>query len=405
MSKTIVIFTESYPFSLAKEGSFLEHEVQALSKCFEQVIICPRYVSSEVSHYDKSLGIIVDESYASMSRVQLSITKRLFTEFIELFKAFRTLDITAVKWFTRFIIEFSVLDKWFKNFCDKRKLNNSNVLFYSFWYMPVSAYLSYIKKATEVKVLTRVHGYDLYKERHRSGYIPFTEQSMPGFEQIFTVSEQGRSYLYENYSLYKTTVKCSYIGVQSGINFEMRKQKNLIVSCSYALPVKRLDLLIEGLKILGEKHRNRQFVWKHIGDGPLLDGLKRLSNEKLPDNIEVVFMGKVVTSDVYQIMKEASVIVNVSLSEGLPISSCEALESGLAVICTDVGGNAETVSNGNGFLLSAKPKGIEVSTALENILLNEGNVEVMGKKSRELWLSKFDASKNAAKFAEFLKTL
>ncbi|NCO54621.1 MAG: glycosyltransferase, partial [Bacteroidetes bacterium] len=58
--------------------------------------------------------------------------------------------------------------------------------------------------------------------------------------------------------------------------------------------------------------------------------------------------------------------INVSESEGIPVSIMEALSAGIPVIATNVGGTNEIVNNDVGFLID---KEFEINTAV-NIINN-----------------------------------
>ncbi len=101
------------------------------------------------------------------------------------------------------------------------------------------------------------------------------------------------------------------------------------------VPVKRLNILIEALsKVSKEAH------WIHFGDGDLKDELTDLAGRILPENIHWKFAGYMDNKEILKQYKtmEFSVFVNVSESEGLPVSIMEAASFGIPIIATDVGG-------------------------------------------------------------------
>jgi sugar transferase (PEP-CTERM/EpsH1 system associated) len=85
-----------------------------------------------------------------------------------------------------------------------------------------------------------------------------------------------------------------------------------------------------------------------VGDGPL--------REMLAQDIEQAGLGGVVEllgerNDVDEIMRQFDVFVLPSLAEGISNTVLEAMASGLPVVATDVGGNAELVDHGTTGLL------------------------------------------------------
>jgi glycosyltransferase involved in cell wall biosynthesis len=84
-------------------------------------------------------------------------------------------------------------------------------------------------------------------------------------------------------------------------------------------------------------------------------------------------------SDIPQILSEADIFILPSKWEGLPLSILEAMRAGLPVIATDVGGVAETVTDGVTGYLTARD---DVSDMRERIQTVMGNVELMRRLGR-----------------------
>ena len=94
-------------------------------------------------------------------------------------------------------------------------------------------------------------------------------------------------------------------------------------------------------------------------------------------------------SDIPQILSEADIFVLPSRWEGLPLSILEAMRAGLPVIATDVGGVAESVTNGVTGYLTARD---DISDMRDRIQTVMGNVELMrslGKAGRRRYEQDF----------------
>ena len=75
-------------------------------------------------------------------------------------------------------------------------------------------------------------------------------------------------------------------------------------------------------------------------------------------------MGAIQNVEVYKYYNEhcADLFINVSSSEGLPVSIMEAISFGIPVIATDVGGTGEIVKNGiSGFLINRDFETVELA--------------------------------------------
>lgn len=79
------------------------------------------------------------------------------------------------------------------------------------------------------------------------------------------------------------------------------------------------------------------------GDGPRINDLKEQAS-KLPDPSRMIFLGQ--RDDIPRVMAAADLFVMTSTKEGFSNALVEAMASGLAVVATRVGGNAEAVRDG-----------------------------------------------------------
>ncbi|MBI4659278.1 MAG: glycosyltransferase family 4 protein [Verrucomicrobia bacterium] len=105
----------------------------------------------------------------------------------------------------------------------------------------------------------------------------------------------------------------------------------------------------------------------------------------------VDYLGEV--KDVRSAIADASVCVLPSYREGLPRSVVEAMAMGRPVITTDVPGCRETVSPGvNGFLIPSRDSEL-LANAMERFVRDPDLVVQMGRRSREIAVSRFDVDR------------
>ena len=118
-----------------------------------------------------------------------------------------------------------------------------------------------------------------------------------------------------------------------------------------------------------------------IGDGPMSDDLQRRARE-LGVQERVEFLGQ--REDVAELLRQGSMLVRPSLSEGLPLVALEGMASGLPVIATRVGGTAEVVEDGvTGFVLNPNEMGL-VADRINRLLADPGLSRQMGARGRAL---------------------
>ena len=153
---------------------------------------------------------------------------------------------------------------------------------YFYWGDKTALIVPYLKKNIGNKVYVRFHGSDLYEKA--KGYIPFRKYLLSEIDRLITISEDGKSYLTENYSFvdYKK-ISVSRLGVfDNGLNADKKEEKAFhLLSCSNIIPLKRIHLIIEALRYIDFKVK-----WTHIGSGILFENIKTEA-KSLPDNIYV----------------------------------------------------------------------------------------------------------------------
>ena len=95
--------------------------------------------------------------------------------------------------------------------------------------------------------------------------------------------------------------------------------------------------------------------------------------------------------------------IQLSSTEGLPVSIMEALSFGIPVIATDVGGVSELISR-NGILLKNKMSADDVADAIICIYnMDSKDIEMTRQASYDMWKAKFNANDNIHVFKEILR--
>lgn len=176
-----------------------------------------------------------------------------------------------------------------------------------------------------------------------------------------------------------------------------------IVSCSRIVPLKRVNLIIEALKILDNKKQKRNIIWHHIGDGDGLEDLIEYAKNNLK-NIKFDFVGYLNNSDVYDFYKNNKVdlFINVSSTEGLPVSIMEAISFGIPCLATDVGGTSEIIIDGiTGKLIPKDFENSFLAQEIENIInMDKDDYNILRKKTRNFWKENYQAKNNFKNFAK-----
>ena len=175
------------------------------------------------------------------------------------------------------------------------------------------------------------------------------------------------------------------------------KDEMVIASCSSVIKIKRLDIIIDFIQIIHSKIKVR---WLHIGEGNLMKEMKSIADRKLL-NLQFQFLGNIDNKEVLSIYRENDVdfFINMSDSEGIPVSIMEAFSLGIPVIARDVGGIHEVVNESNGFIVKEMDK-----KSLENVadkvigcFINEEYYSKLSKNAVDMQRKNFNKKINNLK--------
>jgi glycosyltransferase involved in cell wall biosynthesis len=146
--------------------------------------------------------------------------------------------------------------------------------------------------------------------------------------------------------------------------------------------------------------------WTHIGPhtGPyigsesLIGRIETLIQEKQLSNLQVHLLGHIPSVYDYYTSHVVDVFLNMSSSEGLPVTIMEAESFGIPVIATAVGGNSEIVDDTCGKLISADPTPEEIANSIHEVMYPPVHHTSLRQGAREMWEMRFDQSKNTQDF-------
>lgn len=261
-------------------------------------------------------------------------------------------------------------------------------LLYFYWGQRWSQIIPFIDPVFS-KIVIRFHGSDLYEELYH-GYIPFREKQLKRLSGVFTISSFGKEYLLKRYPSYTQKVFISRLGTRDhGLNPEQKilMDSYTLVSCASVSKTKRIILIPEILR-----HIDLPVHWIHLGDGPEMHRV-RSTCKNLPKNITFTLKGQVTQEELFHFYAThpVNLFINVSSSEGIPVSIMEAFSFGIPVMATDVGGTGELVNSTNGRLVPKDFSPAETARLLGSILQSR-NLPEMRKAARKMWEAHADSN-------------
>ena len=123
------------------------------------------------------------------------------------------------------------------------------------------------------------------------------------------------------------------------------------------------------------------------------------------ENLFVNLLGFIPSVYDYYSNHSVDVFLNVSNSEGIPVSIMEAENCGIPIIATAVGGNPEIVSADCGVLLSANPTSHEIAEALFSTVQNPDTHLELRKGAHNMWKQNFNVHTNSKEFIRMVDNL
>lgn len=289
---------------------------------------------------------------------------------------------------------------------DKKATVKDAVIYsYRFEYQPYVALLlaRYFDNPT---LISRAHRYDLYEERNCDQYIPARRLLLKEFNKVYLISQDGYDYLADKFPEYKGKMAISRLGtLDNGIEKCENKGKSFrIVSCSNLVPIKRVDRIISTLS----KIKTQRIEWVHFGSGEEESKIKKMASETLGENVNAVFEGRVENRKVLEFYRNNAInlFINLSDSEGIPVSIMEAMSFGIPCIATNVGGTSEIVVNGiNGYLIDDEDDEYIAGKVDSIATMNAEGYRQLRDAARNTWEQKFNAKKNYRVFIEEIKNI
>ena len=395
----VFLFTETFPFP-GGDDPFLGDEVEALAAAGSLTIVPTTRLLGAMRRLPP--GTVVDD------RLAVGVPRRGFTS-IDLFRAVASLitwrDIARhaprslrVRPLLTVLVRRARsihVERWVRRNLAAAigsRSNGSRAIAYNWWSASYATGVARALRGRGIPIISRAHGFDLFAEQDAIGFIPLQAELLRHSDITLSVSEAGARYLAAKYP--RATVEVSRIGVrdpeytaQSSADGVLR-----IVSCSSVVPVKRIDLIVEALVEVRRAHPMLRIQWTHLGGGSGLGALQEQVESRPELDGLVHLVGQVEHAAVLDYFRTSPVdlVLNVSSSEGVPVSLMEAASAAIPIMATAVGGSAEVVGPAGGLLLPADPTPGEIAAAIAHFAgLPEGERESLRRSARRAWAETF----------------
>lgn len=395
ISRSIFLLVNHYPYST--QENFLEDELPILARRFAHIYILPMCGGGKRRPVPDNCEVL---SALNLTQNRMKyILRGLFSR-----KSFALLLYEFIT--NRVYLSRIKFHNWVSAGLQYNNLLHSSIvghlisklqpddILYSYWGTDLIK-LSLLTD-NRCKVVSRFHGaWDLWEDTYEN-YFPLRSIIVNRLNVAVFISKKGEQYFNAKYPECKTLFHP--LGSR---DYGCPKRKGgsdtvRVVSCSTVYALKRVPLIFEALNYSGFA----RIHWTHLGGGQGLPQLKELVKKNKKEHLIVNLPGQMSHDEVINYYKEneTDIFINLSESEGVPVSIMEAMSFNIPVLATNVGSTCEEVTSEVGELVSAMPTVEEISLTIAKMLKSYYT-------PRTYWEKHYNADVNYEKFAEMLANL
>ncbi|MCL2122746.1 MAG: glycosyltransferase [Desulfovibrionaceae bacterium] len=371
----LIYVTTSFPYGM--NDVFPADELPFLLDSFSRVVLAPRVVTENISYeqIERLVSLSPVLSASKWAKVPFLASMAAVRLFIREYASYKHCAIKPrLSPLLRAIGIALHAKSVLRGFLVRQKLVKTPVVIYSYWFNEAVLGFGMLREEfPQLRVVTRAHGGDLYPERSPYGYLPFRFQRTRAVDMLCPCSENGAVFLrHEGFPSDKVMV--ARLGVPPGKNICPPSPEGhlALVSCSSADPVKRLPLLVDSLRDLALHRPDLRISWRHMGGGEGWEAFRARADAALMPlpNVRYTLHGHLPVKEVRAFLAAHPLdgLINVSSSEGIPVSMMEALAVGLPVLATRVGGVHELVTQHTGILIPKDFSPEQFRNAAESLL-------------------------------------
>jgi glycosyltransferase involved in cell wall biosynthesis len=405
MRKVLVLLTSSYPFGTGEP--FLANEMVHLAAAFDEIVIVSNDTTSLPTWSLPTTVTCIREPYALDRWETLTSIGGLASPDVRADMDFLRrglgMRLTHARMAT-VLVTWAKARKFSRLIRDvAHRFPGAEVHAYAYWANDMAVAAALARREGWVhKAYCRAHGWDVYFERSTVGFLPFRRFLAAELDHYVFVSDEGHRYTLARLGpgAHAALVRARLGTPPAAEGPVARRSPFVVVSCSTLVPVKRVDLLARALG-----HVKTAARWVHVGDGPERGAVEAALADR-PDNIRVDFLGTLPNQEVLELYRtlRPSLFVNVSASEGLPVSMMEAISMGVPVLGTDVGGVSELVSPGvNGALLAPDATPERIAESIDAFArMSDSEYHSLSDGAWRTWEARFDADVNYEAFVDMI---
>ncbi|OFY18585.1 MAG: hypothetical protein A2W98_04965 [Bacteroidetes bacterium GWF2_33_38] len=411
----LILLTHNYPLSYGE--FFIDDEMKIISTHFERIIVLTkkqediglnRFIPSnaEIFLYQDSKTFL-----DKIKMLPLTLILLIKFDFVQILQKNNIKSFPLIcKILLIDVLSAVNLKKNIIKIIVDEKLSDKETVFYSYWHDYKALSLALLKKYNNnLYCISRAHGWDVFMDRQNPPYLSLKKFVLKTLDKTLCIANVGQREFLKILGLEKSEkIGLSRLGKQNlrKLKIEGNKSEVLFCSCSILIPLKRVNLIID---ILSELNVNN-VRWVHFGEIDFPNEVFEKYKNKLYDyakmkisHIDFQFKGNVNNNEILDFYSEnyVDLFINVSESEGIPVSIMEALSAGIPILATNVGGTNEIVNSDNGFLIEKDFNAKNIARIIERYLKSSDENKIKFRQNAyQFWKENYNAEKNYTKFVE-----
>lgn len=410
LKKKIIIITNDFPFG-KEEVTFIKPELYYLLNKFNVAIISMSNSDEKTTNLNENINLYhIKRRFNLLSKIKYIIKYFMRKECIEEVRQIILLKKLLIPRIRDSIGYFGCAEVLYEQIKKQRIFEKEKPdIVYSYWCNEnCLAVLLHKSEYSHIRIVSRIHGYDLYEERNIFGRQPFRSLINSRIDKLFFLSEEAIKYYINTWKDIKISLCEIYkMGIINQYDVKKLKETNVfhLVSCSHLIPLKRVELIVEALFLIYDI----KIKWVHFGTGEEEYNIQRRAENLFKDKINISYklMGYRTNQDIMKFYAENYIdcFITTSESEGCPVSIQEALSFGIPVIGTDTGAIGSMIKN-CGILLPLKITAQDVADAITQMSsFNNTEIKELRKNAYSVWKENYNGEINYNSFAERLSLL
>lgn len=419
--RIVFFFTLFYPYTHNKVlyDAYLLSEIAQLSANFDKVVV----ISASTDHDGQTdipenvevYNFVPDINFADKLTVPLLLLRTFFIDELRNIKLIynRTLNPSLFKAIAVYAIKALKSGRFLAKLLDKVNFTEYDAYVYCYWNFEYALAAALLGKTYPLKLIVRNHSLDLYFDRVPENYHPFRRYVYNNSNLFVFISEQGRQYFVTSHAIPPAQQSKAIVNRIGSQNMLMphpaQHHRIVLLSNAWIQPLKRIDLLVKALALINDI----EIEWIHVGDDygtGRFPELKKLAADNLDNkpNIRYQFAGRVTREELFDmyVQRKINLFINLSTTEGTPVSMMEAISFGVPVIGTRVGGVPEIIKDGfNGLLLAPDITAQDVANKInEWHSLSDEQKNKLSTNARKWWDENYNADKNSNTLIQHILT-